>query len=146
MVSAKVVEVKSCPGKSIFNMVNNLSLDRPNIGAKIRTHEFPHLLSSPLRLVILEFRSIENGALVVLEIEFRAFSLHCRLLKWRCLSSLSSFLTSRGFSPLVRLWWSLLCGDPLFGLRNLIIVVILLGWIFLLFLLLVTFVLRFLSL
>ena len=93
LVSAEVIEVKSSPGESILDMVHDLPLDRLDVTAKIGTHKLPHLLSASLVLVIFELRPVEYRLLVVLEVEFRALSLHGRLSERRCTLS-GSFLSS----------------------------------------------------
>jgi hypothetical protein len=50
-------------------MVDDLSLDGLFVVSKVRLHELPHLLSSLLGVVVLEFRSVKDGLLVGLEVK-----------------------------------------------------------------------------
>jgi hypothetical protein len=61
LICAEVVEIESSSSKGVFNMVNDLSLNRLSVVTKVGLHELPHLFSSLLGVIVLEFRSIKNG-------------------------------------------------------------------------------------
>ena len=56
LISTEVVKVESGSSQGVLNMVDDLSLDGLFVVSKVRLHELPHLLSSLLGVVVLEFR------------------------------------------------------------------------------------------
>ena len=56
LISTEIVKIESGSCESILNMVHDLSLDGLSIVSEVRFHEFPHLLSALLGVVILELR------------------------------------------------------------------------------------------
>lgn len=56
LISSEVIEIESSSSKSVLDVVDNLSLNRLLIGAKVGLHELPHLFGTLLGVVIFEFR------------------------------------------------------------------------------------------
>lgn len=56
LISSEIIEIESSSSKGVFNMVNDLSLNRLSVVTEIGLHELPHLLSSLLRSIVFELR------------------------------------------------------------------------------------------
>jgi len=70
LIGTEIIEVESGSSKGIFNMIDDLSLNRLLVVTEIRFHQLPHLLVSFLHIVILELGSIQNRVFILLEVKF----------------------------------------------------------------------------
>ena len=84
LICSKVIEIESCPSKSVLNMVHNGALDTSLIRANVRVHHTPEFLLSSL--VSDELWSIKLLLFIIhvvlLEFISRVASLESKALFW----------------------------------------------------------------